>query len=388
MPVSIVGWAHGKFGKSLAADNEELMFEVVGPALAHAQVQPADIDGIFVGICNVGFTRQEFQASLVGMRHPALANVPATRFENACATGSAALFGAIDFIEAGRGKVALVVGAEKMTSVSNSEISELLTRGTYMKEEAEIPHGFPGVFARVASEYFMRYGDQSDAMAHIAAKNHRNALDNPYAHVQKDLGFEFCATVSSQNPYVAAPLRRTDCSPVSDGAVALVIASEDVANTLPRAISFRSRTQVNDFMALSRRDVIEFAGARSAWDAALKRSKIKLDDLDLVETHDCFTIAELIEYEAMGLVARGEGRRAILEGWTQKGGKLPVNPSGGLKARGHPIGATGISMHVMAAMQLMNEAGGMQVENSELAGVFNMGSAAVTNYVSILERTR
>ncbi|TMV77344.1 thiolase domain-containing protein, partial [Thioclava sp. BHET1] len=354
----IVGWSHGQFGKSEAPSTEVLMSEVVTAALDHAAIGAEDVDGIYVGVMNNGFSKQDFQAALIGMAHPALAETPATRFENACATGSAALYGAMDFIESGRGRVALVVGAEKMTAVPTAEAGDILLGACYRAEESEIEGGFAGVFGGIARTYFQRYGDQSAELAMIAAKNHANGMANPYAHMHKDFGFEFCNTVSDKNPYVAQPLRRTDCSLISDGAVALVLASEDVAAGLQRAIGFRARQHANDALALSRRDPIAFGGARRAWSAALSEAGLTLDDLDLVETHDCFTIAELIEYEAMGLAEPGQGGRVIREGITRRDGRLPVNPSGGLKAKGHPIGATGVSMHVMAAMQLMEEAGG------------------------------
>jgi acetyl-CoA C-acetyltransferase len=295
----------------------------------------------------------------------------------------------MDFIEAGRGRIALVIGAEKMTGVPTSEIGDILLGASYRAEEADVDGGFAGLFGRIAQTYFQRYGDRSEELAMIAAKNHANGVANPYAHMRKDLGFEFCNTVSDRNPYVAAPLRRTDCSLVSDGAAAIVVADEETAAAMERAVSFRSRRHVNDILALSRRsDVLAFEGARRAWAGALQDADVSLDDLSFVETHDCFTIAEMIEYEAMGLAAPGEGHRVVREGVTRKDGKLPVNPSGGLKAKGHPIGATGVSMHVMAAAQLMDEAGDMQVANRGLAGVFNMGGAAVANYVSILERAK
>ncbi len=384
----IVGWAHSVFGKSSAPDTMSLMAEVGAPALEHAGIGPGDVDGIFVGVYNNGFSRQDFQAALVGMGMPELAITPATRFENACATGSAALFGALDFIEAGRGRIALVFGAEKMTGLAANQVADVLMSGCYRSEEADVRGGFAGIFGDIAQAYFLRYGDQSAVLAAIAAKNHRSGVANPYAHMRTDLGFDFCNTVSERNPLVASPLRRSDCSLVSDGAAALVVADEKTASALHRAISFRSRAHANDFMALSRRDPIEFDGARRAWTAALDGAALTIFDLDLVETHDCFTIAELIEYEAMGLALRGQGSRVILDGVSDKSGRLPINPSGGLKSRGHPLGATGVSMHVMASMQLMGEAGGMQIPSANVAGVFNMGGAAVTNYVSILERAR
>lgn len=384
----IVGWAHTPFGKLEDPDVESLMARVSGEALDHAGIGPDGVDGIYVGVMNNGFSKQGFEAAQVALGRPELAHVPSTRLENACATGSAALYAALDFIESGRGRVALVVGAEKMTAKSVPETSDILLSASYRKEEGDIEGGFAGVFGRIASAYFQRYGDRSEELARIAAKNHRNGVANPYAQMRRDLGFEFCNAVSDKNPYVAAPLRRTDCSLISDGAAALVVADEETAGALHRAIAFRARQHVNDHLPLSRRDPTAFLGGRMAWDKARAQAGVTLDDLHFVETHDCFTIAEMIEYEAMGLAAPGEGYRVVREGIAEKGGRLPVNASGGLKAKGHPVGATGVSMHVMACLQLMGEAGDMQVQGARLGGVFNMGGAAVANYVSILERLK
>jgi acetyl-CoA C-acetyltransferase len=206
--------------------------------------------------------------------------------------------------------------------------------------------------------------------------------------MRKDLGFDFCRNESEKNPFVAGPLKRTDCSLVSDGAAALVLTDVETALRLGKAIAFRSTAHVQDFLPMSKRDILKFEGCAEAWKRALADSGVTLADLSLVETHDCFTIAELIEYEAMGLVPEGQGARAVMEGLTQKTGRLPVNPSGGLKAKGHPIGATGVSMHALCAMQLTGTAGDIQVPNAKLAGLFNMGGAAVANYVSVLERIK
>jgi acetyl-CoA C-acetyltransferase len=382
----IVGWAHSKFGKLEEPDVESLIASVAGAAIADAGVAPGEVDGVFVGLFNNGFSKQDFPASLVMQAIPELRFKPATRYENACATGTAAVHGARDWIAAGRGRIALVVGAEKMTATPGAVVGDILLNASYRKEEGDIPAGFAGVFGRIAEHYFQKYGDQSDALAAIAAKNHANGVDNPYAQMRKDLGYAFCREVSDKNPYVAPPLKRTDCSLVSDGAAALVITDEETARALGKAVKFRAAVQVNDFLPLSRRDPTAFEGASLAWKRALSDAGLTLDDLSFVETHDCFTIAELLEYEAMGLTAPGEGKRAILEGWTRKDGKLPVNRSGGLKSKGHPIGATGVSMHAIAAMQLCGQAGDMQLARADVAGVFNMGGAAVANYVSVLER--
>jgi acetyl-CoA C-acetyltransferase len=384
----ITGWAHSPFGKLEDPDTEGLMAHVLRPALDHAQIGPEDVDGIFVGIMNNGFQKQDFQGAVPGLIEPALASKPAVRVEDACASGSAAIYAALNFLEAGQGKVALVVGAEKMTAKPAAEIGDILLGASYRKEEAEVDGGFAGIFARIAQNYFQRYGDRSEELARIAAKNHKNGIANPFAQMRKELSFEFCNTVSDKNPYVVYPLRRSDCALVSDGAAAVVLVAEDAAGDAPRAIRFLATAHVNDVLPLSRRDPAAFDGARRAWKLALETAGLTIGDLSLAECHDCFTIAELIQYEAMGLTAPGQGHIAVREGWTEKTGKLPVNPSGGLKSKGHPIGATGVSMHIMASMQLMGEAGEMQIPDAVLAGVYNMGGAAVANFCSILERAR
>jgi acetyl-CoA C-acetyltransferase len=257
-----------------------------------------------------------------------------------------------------------------------------------VKEEAANGLTFPGIFAQVAQAYFARYGDQSEALARIAAKNHANGVRNPYAHMRKDLGFEFCNEVSEKNPMIAAPLRKTDCSMVSDGAAALVIADGATARGMRKAIAFRARAHVNDFLPMSRRTPEKFEGPRVAWSQAFEKAGCGVGQLSFAEVHDCFTIAELLSYEAMGLAVPGQGARLLDDGTVFRDGRLPVNVSGGLKAKGHPIGATGISMHVVSAMQLGGEAGDMQLPDAVLGGVFNMGGAAVASYVSILERAK
>ena len=385
MTACIIGWAHSRFGKLEGEDLESLIVRVATDAIADARLDPADIDEIFLGTMGV-FVRQEFASSLVLQADSSLRFTPATRVENACATGSAAIHQGLGAIAAGRARHVLVVGAEKMTETAN--VADVLIRASYLKEEGEIEGGFAGVFGRIAEVYFQRYGDRSDALARIAAKNHKNGAANPLAQIQKDLGYDFCRTVSDKNPLVAGPLRRTDCSLVSDGAAALVLTDVETGLAAEKAVVFRGTAHVNDFLPMSKRDIIAFEGPALAWKKAMASAKIELDDLSFAEVHDCFTIAELLIYEAIGLAPPGEGARAIEEGWTQKDGKLPINPSGGLKAKGHPIGATGVSMHVLAAMQLTGTAGGIQVEDATLAGIFNMGGAAVANYASILERLR
>ena len=386
MSASIVGWAHTPFGKFDNETVESLVVKAATDAMVDAGVGPADIDEVILGHFNAGFSPQDFTASLVLQADPALRFKPATRVENACATGSAAVHQAVKSIKAGTARTVLVVGVEQMTRTPGPEVGKYLLRASYLPEDSETPAGFAGVFGKIADGYFQRYGDQSDALALIAAKNHKNGVSNPYAQMRKDFGFEFCRAESDKNPFVAGPLKRTDCSLVSDGAAALVITDDETAKSMKKAVNIRATGHAQDFLPMSKRDILDFEGCTVAWQRAFDAAGVKLSDLSFVETHDCFTVAELIEYEAMGLTPKGQGARAIKEGWTHIGGKLPVNPSGGLKAKGHPIGATGVSMHVMTAMQLVGEAPeGLQIKDAKLGGIFNMGGAAVANYVSILE---
>jgi acetyl-CoA C-acetyltransferase len=388
MTACIVGWAHTPFGRLSNETVESLIVRVAVESLADAGLGPKDVDEIVLGHFNAGFSEQDFTAALVLQASPDLRFKRATRVENACATGSAAVHQGIKTIEARAARVVLVVGVEQMTTTPAPDIGRNLLKASYISEEADIDGGFAGIFGKIAGLYFQKWGDQSDALAMIAAKNHKNGVGNPYAQMRKDLGYDFCRTESEKNPFVAGPLKRTDCSLVSDGAAAVVLADVETALRLKKAVAFRAAEHVQDFLPMSKRDILKFDGCAQAWKMALAKSGLKLGDLSFVETHDCFTIAELIEYEAMGLTAEGQGAHAVLEGWTQKDGKLPVNPSGGLKAKGHPIGATGVSMHALCAMQLTDSAGDLQVKDARLGGIFNMGGTSVANYVSILERIK
>jgi acetyl-CoA C-acetyltransferase len=388
MTACIVGWAHTPFGRLEGETVESLVVRVASEALVDAGVPARDVDEIVLGHFNGGFSQQDFTASLVLQASPDLRFKRASRVENACATGSAAVHQGLKAIAANSARIVLVVGVEQMTTTPGPEIGRNLLKASYVREEADIEGGFAGIFGKIAALYFQRWGDQSDALARIAAKNHKNGVANPFAQIRKDFGYEFCRAESEKNPRVAGPLKRTDCSLVSDGAAAVVLADVATALKLGKAIAFRAAEHVQDFLPMSKRDVLKLEGCSEAWKRALASAGVRLSDLSFVETHDCFTIAELMEYEAMGLVPEGQGARALTEGLTGKDGPLPVNPSGGLKAKGHPIGATGVSMHALTAMQLMGKAGDMQIRNATLGGIFNMGGTAVANYVSVLERIK
>ncbi len=381
--VYIAGWGHTKFGKLTDQSLEDLITQAGQEALQDAGFGGSDVDSVWLGHFNAGMVDDGFASSLAIGCDPGLRFKPATRLENACASGSAAVFAARQAILAGEAKVALVIGVEKMTHLSGRDVTAALARAAYQKEEAGV--SFPAAFGSIAQAYFDRYGDNSAALAKIAAKNHGNSINNPLAHLQKPLDEAYCATVSERNPVIAGPLKVTDCSLVSDGAAALVLVAEDVLGDTRKAVRMRGVAQVNDLLAISRRDIVDFEGPRRAIHAAYARAGIGVDDLDVAEVHDCFTIAELLIYEAMGLARQGHGADLLDGSVVHAGGRLPVNLSGGLKAKGHPVGATGVSMHALIARQVLGQADAMQHPGAELGLVFNMGGSGVANYASVLE---
>jgi len=382
-PLLLTGWAHSRFGK-LPETLEELVVGVAREAIADAGLEPGQIGAICFGQFNAGMQPLAFASSLALQVDDALWGLPATRLENACASGSAAVHHGIMTLLAGAADHVLVIGAEKMTDAGAEVVGASLLGADYEAAGHPSTTGFAGLFARVAQAYSDRYGDCSGTLAAIAAKSHHNALANPYAHLRKDYDEEFCNTVSAANPEVAPPLRRTDCSPVSDGAAALVLSRVAAPGSGHAPVRLRGFGQANDYLPAPRRDPLAFAGSALAWQRALQMAGVRPGDLSLLEVHDCFTIAELALYEALGLAEPGKGRLLLEEGVVRRDGPLPVNPSGGLKSKGHPVGATGVSQHVLAAMQLTGTAGDMQVPDASLVAVHNMGGLAVANYVSVL----
>ena len=360
----IVGWAHTPFGRLDAETVESLIVRVATDALADAGIAPADVDEIVLGHFNAGFSAQDFTASLVLQASPDLRFKRATRVENACATGSAAVHQGLQRAR-GEGRAHRARGRRRADDHDagpgdrQQPAQGLLCarRGRY---RGRLRRHFRQDRRRAISRNTATSPTRSRM---IAAKNHKNGVGNPYAQMRKDLGYEFCRRESEKNPFVAGPaqahrllarLRRRR----RGGARR----RRDRAAAWTRRSRSAPPQHVQDFLPMAKRDILKFEGCAQAWQRALAQAGIALTDLSFVETHDCFTIAELIEYEAMGLAPEGQGARAIEEGLTQKDGKLPVNPSGGLKAKGHPIGATGVSMHALAAMQLTGTAGDIQVQ--------------------------
>jgi acetyl-CoA C-acetyltransferase len=385
--VLVSGWGHTPFGSLRDQSLEDLVLTAARGAIVSAGIDARDVDEIWFGQFNSGLWPLGFASSLALQLSDDLFGVPATRVENACASGSAAVHGGIRSLLAGTARTVLVIGAEKMSHAPAEQVGTALLGADYELAGQESGTGFAGLFARVAEAYQQRYGDLGDVLGRIAAKNHRNGLANPWAHFRREFTPEFCSTTSEKNPVVAGPLRRTDCSPVSDGAAALVLTTVPSSGAAQSPVRLTGFGQANDFLPAGKRDPVEFAGSVAAWNRATAMAGVGLDELDLIELHDCFTIAELVMYEVLGIAPRGKGRVALEEGTVFRDGRLPVNLSGGLKSKGHPVGATGVSQHVLAAMQLSGTAGDMQLPRARRAAVHNMGGLAVANYVSILEAT-
>lgn len=382
--ISIIGAGHTKFGR-LDATLEQMIVDVTQEAIEDSGIAPDEIDAVFLGHFNSGLVPDGFASSLIHQAYPQLRFKPAMRAENACASGSAAIHAGIHAIRAGAARTVLVVGAEKMTHRTTEDVTTALAGAGYQNDENERSLSFPQVFGVAAREYTDRYGSPLDAMAHISVKNHHNAMRNPLAHMQREFTFDDASQITNKNPAIAPPLRLTDCSLVTDGAAAVILTTEANAERFPNAVRFRAAVHVSDCIPMSGRDFLAFEGPELAFKKAFDQAGITLGDVDFAEVHDCFTIAELLTYEAMGLTPKGHGARALADGVVYRDGALPVNLSGGLKAKGHPVGATGVSMHAISYRQLTGQAKDMQKPDASVGLVFNMGGSAVANYVSVLE---
>lgn len=394
MGVYVIGTYHSKVGR-LEESVYELLVQAGRGTLENAGTEAKDIDGIWIGnFSGGGFNSQEHLAPCAVDIHPDLRFKPATRVENACASGSAAIAAAKNAIEAGEADLALVIGVEKMTSLDTKGVTKVLATASYWPDEGEQGVTFPGLFAEYAKGYMQKYNISAEELrmilAKVAAKNHRNAVANPLAQMPWDCTFQDILDRPDQkNPVIAEPLRLFDCSLVSDGAAALVLASEKKAKELGLdQVELAALVHTTDCLALGKRSQTEFTAGRKAIQKAYELAGITVEDLDFAEVHDCFTIAEILAYEAMGLVPDGEGRKAIEEGLVEVGGKLPVNPSGGLKAKGHPVGATGVSMAVLAVRQLQGKAIGRQIEGARTGLTYNIGGSAASNYALIFKKAK
>ncbi len=343
------------------------------------------VDAITVGCMSGGlFVGQEHLAALLA-DELGMAGVPATRVESACASGGLALKAGFLEIASGQADTVLVSGVEKMTDVSGEDATAALA--TAADQETEVFYGatFPGLYAMMARAHMARYGTTPEQLAEVAVKNHRHGLRNPHAQFRRAITVDEVLT----STMVADPLHILDCSPITDGAAALVLADLETARRLARGrplVRIAGVGHATDRMALhARADMAALPATTAATKKALAMAGKTMADIDVIELHDCFTIAEIMVLEAMGVCAPGEGGTLAPSGRTALGGELPVNPSGGLKSKGHPVGATGVAQAVEIVTQLRGEAGERQVPGARVGLTQNMGGTGASTLVHVLE---
>lgn len=379
--VSLSGFAHTRFTRKAKTTFLEMLRTAALESLQASGLDGKDIDHIVLSHFNHGLVRQGFSAGLSAEIDDSLRFKPAVRVENACASGSSAVHLAESLVMSGKANRVLVIGAEHMSQKPAAQIGEILKCAALCDEVDDGVQGFAGIFDVIAAGYHRRYADPREAMALIVSKNRANGTANPWAQ----LGGTPDGYQRADNPAVGEYLLKSDCSPISDGAAALVVSRDDDIPDKAARVRLRRTAQTNDFMSMARRDTTFFDGVAVMWKGLLASAGATNDSLDFAEIHDCFSIAELMLYEAMGIADRGRGAEAVRDGHVHRDGKLPVNPSGGLLAKGHPIGATGVSMHVMAGLQLTGLwDSGVKIRHGR-AGIINMGGVAVANCGSILE---
>jgi acetyl-CoA C-acetyltransferase len=385
--VAIVGIGHSKFGRRTDVDVAELAFESIKGAMEDSGVQKKEIQNVTLGSAG-GWYEESLPAVLVN-EYAGFEDVGTMRVEAACASGSAAVRSAYLSVASGEAEVAMAVGVEKMTEVDTLTSVELMGRsGSYLWEFENYGMTFPAYYALYAVSHMSKFGTTEEDMARVAVKAHHYAAMNPLAQFQKEITLE--KALSSQ--VISWPLKLYDACPITDGSAAVVLASEEAARRLTdtpiwiRGIGFSS-----DSANLSKR--ADYVGLRATVDASRKAyaaAKIQPKDVDVATCHDCFTIAELMAYEDLGFCAKGEGSKLIREGQTEVGGRIPVNVDGGLKAKGHPIGATGVSMMVEISKQLRGEAGGSRQASirNGIGLVHNVGGTGHYCYVTVLSRSK
>ncbi len=414
---SIVGSYNTKFG-SLVKKNKEtgevtdlasiydLLVEAGRGALADSGLTGAEVDGVWVGSCAPGlFANQEHLAAFAtevdpeGLRFKSM-----TRCEDACASGSVALYNAIYAVESGRAKVALVIGVEKMNLLDTKGVTHALATCSYWPEEGAKAVSFPCLFSEYAKGYTARYNLDPETLArmlaHVSALGYRNGLDNPLAHFGKGGPSDKLGLVTAEailglppekNPMIAEPLRLHDCSLVTDGAAALVVMSaEEARRRGGPVVEIAGFGHVNERLALSvRPNMYELMAGKEAVRRAFFEAGIGIGDVDIAEVHDCFTINQLLCTEALGLSADGRAGYDYMAGrFGRDDPQCAINLSGGLKAKGHPVGATGVSMHALLHRQLVGRPiGAVPAKSQPEVGVsFNVGGSSVTNCVTVLRR--
>ncbi|MCD6478714.1 MAG: thiolase domain-containing protein [Candidatus Diapherotrites archaeon] len=384
MRVVVVGAGITKFGEHWGKSFRELIVEAAVKAIQSSGLRGEQIEAIYGGCMASGrLIGQEHIGALIADQL-GLNPIPSTRCEAACASGGVALRTACLAIKSGMHSIVAVGGVEKMTELSTQAVSFAL--GGAGDQEIELFHGatFPSLYALLARAHMHEFGTTEEQMASVAVKNHANALLNPNAQFHKEITIEDVMN----SAYVAEPIKLLDCSPITDGAAALILASEDKAKELGlKGVEILASEQASDTLALSSRESLtELKATRIAAQKAYEKAGIRPSDIDFAEVHDCFTIAEILAIEDLGFFKKGEGGLASEKGKTSLKGKIPINPSGGLKAKGHPVGATGVAQAVEAYYQLMRLAEQRQIKNARIGLTHNVGGSGATAVVTIYKR--
>ncbi len=384
MKVAVVGVGVTKFGKLENKTSRELFAEAVDYALKDADMAPKDIESVYVGNFTADLFEHQGHLAPLMADYAGLRGLPSTRFESACASGAAALRHGILAILSGLYDIVLVGGVEKMTDLPTTEVTDALSIAADNLFEASVGATFPGEYAMIAKAHMDTYGTTREQLASVAVKNHHNGFLNPKAHFQKEIDVEKVLNA----PLIAWPLGLYDCSPISDGAAALILAREDVARKYTDTpIHIVASSQASDTVSLFERDSLtSLKAAKIAAKTAYEMAGVSSKQINLAEVHDCFTIAEIIATEDLGFFQPGEGGPAAEQGLTQIDGDIAINPSGGLKAKGHPVGCTGVAQAVEVSIQLRGEAGKRQVSGAEIGLTHNIGGSGATAIIHIFRR--
>jgi acetyl-CoA C-acetyltransferase len=380
--VAVIGIGKTAFGAFPDRDLRSLAVEAIAHALGDANLSPAAIEAFYLGnFAGPSFVGQNHLAPYVGTA-AGFESIPCTRIEDACASSGSAFFHAWQSVTAGIYDVVVVAGVEKMTSQATPRVTEILAGAGDMSGEGRAGATFPALFAMIAQRHMYQYGTTREQLAAVAVKNHANGAKNPLAHMRKLVTLE---QVLAGRP-IAEPLTVYDCSLISDGAAALVLVPLDHANRYTtRHVRVLSVAQTSDHVALdSKDDITCFPAVKSAGEKAYSLAGLGPQNIELAELHDCFTIAEIVASEDLGFIEKGNGGPFAAEGCSAINGRLPINTSGGLKAKGHPVGATGVGQICDLTMQIRGDAGDRQVRRHRIGLAQNLGGSGATCVVTIL----
>lgn len=382
--VAIVGIGITKFGELWDTSFRELIVDAGVRALEDAETDGSEIGGMYVGNMSAGqFIQQEHIASLIA-DHAGLIPVPCTRVEGACASGGLALRQAFISVASGIHDMVVAGGVEKMTDVLSGQATGALGTAADQEWEGFVGTTFPGLYALMARRHMHKYGTTEEQMAEVAVKNHGNAQLNPCAQYRREITLENVMNSS----VITEPLKLLDCSPITDGGACAVLTSAEKAKEYTDTpILIKGSGQASDTLSLhDRQSLTKLNATVEAAKTAYEMAGIGAEDIDLVEVHDCFTIAEIMAIEDLGFCKKGEGGKMTEEGLTARDGQIPVNTSGGLKGKGHPVGATGIAQAVEVVNQLRGEAGKRQINGPKIGLTHNVGGSGGTAVAHILER--